>query len=138
MHKPELRSKVHAECVKAGDAEALNLCECKVCYDMPVRTVFINCGHIDPALSRLSRRSLHLEARCASPCVYDLGLAGLESTRRHGTPTHWRIYIVFFSGGGINLVCCTRCALQLVQKELPCPICREPVGEAGVIRLHDV
>ena len=50
---------------------------------------------------------------------------------------YWRIYIVFFFGRGINLVCCTRCALVLVQKELPCPICREPVGEAGVIRLHD-
>ena len=39
---------------------------------------------------------------------------------------------------GINLVCCTRCALELVQKKLPCPICREHIGEAGVIRLHDV
>ena len=48
MHKPELRSKVHLECVKAGDAESLILRECKVCYDLPVRTVFVNCGHIGP------------------------------------------------------------------------------------------
>ena len=40
--------------------------------------------------------------------------------------------------GGVNLVCCTRCALELVDKELPCPICREHVGKAGVIRLRDV
>ena len=83
MHKSELRSKVHLECVKAGDAESLNLRECKVCYDLPVRTVFVNCGHIDPApLSRLSRPSTHLEALCASPCFYNLELPGLESTQR--------------------------------------------------------
>ena len=55
MHKPEPRSKVHLEYVKAGDAESLNLRECKVCYDLPVRTVFINCGHIDPAPFRAFR-----------------------------------------------------------------------------------
>ena len=83
MHNPELRPKVHLECVKAGDAESLNLRECKVCYDLPVRTVFVNCGHIDPApLSRRLRPSLHLEVRCASLCFYNLGRAVLESTQR--------------------------------------------------------
>ena len=35
------------------------------------------------------------------------------------------------------MVCCTQCALELVKKELQCPICRQHIGEAGVIRLHD-
>ena len=38
---------------------------------------------------------------------------------------------------GINLVCCTRCALEFVQKKLQCQICCEHIGEAGVICLHD-
>ena len=47
------RSKVLLNSLKPGDMDALNLRgECKVCYDLPVRTVFINCGHIDPALSK--------------------------------------------------------------------------------------
>ena len=98
-HKPELQSKVHVEYVKADDAEALNVCECKVCYDMPVRTVFVNCGHIDPALLRFLRWSLHLKARCASPCLYDLEFAGLESTKRQGTPMHWEFTSCLFFGG---------------------------------------
>ena len=37
--------------VKPGDMDALNVRgECKVCYDLPVRTVFVNCGHIEPTL----------------------------------------------------------------------------------------
>ena len=47
------RSKVLVNSVKHGDMDALNLRgECKVCYDLPVRTAFVNCGHIDPALSK--------------------------------------------------------------------------------------
>ena len=47
------RSKVLLNSIKPGDMDVLNLRgECKVCYDLPVRTVFINCGHIDPALSK--------------------------------------------------------------------------------------
>ena len=75
MHKSELRSKVHLECVKAGDAESLNLRECKVCYDLPVRTVFVNCGHIDPApLSRLSRPSSisKLDVRALACTIWSL------------------------------------------------------------------
>ena len=82
-HKPELRSKVHLEVVKDGDAEFLNLRECKVCYDLPIRTVFVKCGHIDPApLARLLCLSLQVEVRCASPIVYDMELCCLESKKR--------------------------------------------------------
>ena len=75
MYKSELRSKVHLEYVKAGDAESLNLRECKVCYDLPVRTVFVNCGHIDPApLSRLSRPSpiSKLDVRALACTIWSL------------------------------------------------------------------
>ena len=52
------RSKVLLNSIKPGDMDVLNLRgECKVCYDLPVRTVFVNCGHIDPALSK----ELHVE-----------------------------------------------------------------------------
>ena len=45
------RSKVQVNSVKPGDMDALKVCgECKVCYDLPVRTVFVNCGHIELTL----------------------------------------------------------------------------------------
>ena len=49
-YKSELRSKVQLDCVMPGDMDTLSLGDCKVCYDLPVKTVFVNCGHIGPAL----------------------------------------------------------------------------------------
>ena len=50
--RSERRSNVLVNSVKPGDMDVLNLrVECKVCYDLPVRTVFVNCGHFDPARS---------------------------------------------------------------------------------------
>jgi hypothetical protein len=63
--KHELQSKVHLKYVKESDGESLNVCDCKICYNLPVRTVFINCGHIDIApcepfgFERSCRRSMY-------------------------------------------------------------------------------
>ena len=47
------RSNVLLNSIKPGDMDVLNLHgECKVCYDLPMRTVFVNCGHIEFALAK--------------------------------------------------------------------------------------
>ena len=130
--------------IKHGDMDALNLRgECKVCYDLPVRTVFVNCGHIEPTLLE---RSLcwgcwtlgpKIEYECMNDCNQLVRVAG-ESAKRWWDIGLWRNACSVLLKGGVKLVCCTRCALELVQKQLPCPICREHVGEADVIRLHAV
>ena len=49
--------------VKPDDNDALNLRECKVCYDLPVRTVFVNCGHIEPTLLKEPKYKCVIDCR---------------------------------------------------------------------------
>ena len=57
------RSKVQVDSVKPCDMDVLNVRECQVCYDLPVRTAFVNCGHIEPTLLKELKYEFVLDDR---------------------------------------------------------------------------
>ena len=57
------RSKVQVDSAKACDINVLNIRECQVCYDLPVRTAFVNCGHIEPTLLKELKYEFVLDDR---------------------------------------------------------------------------
>ena len=57
------RSKVLVDSVKPCDMDVLNVRECQVCYDLPVRTAFVNCGHIEPTLLKELKYEFVLDDR---------------------------------------------------------------------------